>query len=77
MSHKTIVFVIFVIFDLSNLLNLTIEKGQLDRQDSESTNIFLDLGIFTIFYWFLKVLRRKKWVADAQEWKQIKYSDKK
>ena len=38
-----------VIFDWSNLWNLTIEKGQLDRQDSESTNIF-SFWAFLLFF---------------------------
>ena len=49
MCKKTIVFVVFVIFDWSNLLNLTIGNGQLDRQESESAKKF-EIGSFFLFF---------------------------
>ena len=52
MCNKTIVFVVFVIFDWSNLLKLTIGNGQLDRQESESSNKF-EIGAFFLFFYYL------------------------
>ena len=49
MCNKTIVFVVFVIFDCSNLLNLTIGNGQLDRQESESEKK-IEIGAFFLFF---------------------------
>ena len=59
MCNKTIILVVFVIFDWSNLINVTIGNGQLDRQESESAKI---LKSDHFFYFFLnfKVLKAKK-----------------
>ena len=49
MCNKTIVLVVFVIFDWSNLINVTIGNGQLDRQESESAKIF-EIRSFFLFF---------------------------
>ena len=59
MCNKTIVFVVFMIFDWSNLLNLTIGNGQLDRQESESEKK-LKSDHFFYFFLIFEVFETKK-----------------
>ena len=74
MCNKTslLVFVVFSIFDWSLILILTCGQGQLDREDSESAKIFAIRAFFLFFSNFQVFSYKKNWVADAQEWKNLK-----